>query len=154
MKKAAKAGGKFMQSPTGQALGGILKAAAKKALPIVGQAAGGFLGGPAGAALGGKLASLAGQQFGLEVEGLSEEDAQFELARQFVRLGGAASVRAAYASPRMDPMSAAQAAMAAAARRHAPGLLGPYADGGSSGWAGGRSGRWFRRGRKIILVGV
>ena len=151
MKRAAKAAGKFMASPTGLALGGILKAAAKKALPIVGQAAGTFLGGPAGAALGGQLASLAGQKFGLEVEGLSQEDAQFEVARQFVRLGGAAAARATYARPGREPMSAAQAAMAAAARRYAPGLLGP---GASAGWGGGRSGRWIRRGRKIIVIGV
>jgi hypothetical protein len=154
MKRASKAAGKFLKSPTGRALGGILKAAAKKALPVAGKAAGAFFGGPAGAALGGKLASLAGQQFGLELEGLSEEDAQFEVARQFVRLGGAATVKAADAPPTVQPMSAAQAAMAAAARRHAPGLLGRHGNAASGSWAGGRSGRWIRRGRKIILLGV
>jgi hypothetical protein len=37
MQKAGRAVGSFVRSPTGQALGGILRGAAKKALPIVGR---------------------------------------------------------------------------------------------------------------------
>src|SRR5690242_10739787 len=41
--KAAKAVGSFVKSPTGKALGGILKGAAKQALPMVGSALGGWV---------------------------------------------------------------------------------------------------------------
>lgn len=143
---------KFAGSPVGRALGGILKGVAKKALPILGGAAGSFFGGPVGATIGSKLAGGAGKLFGLELEGLSPEDQEFEVARQFVRFAGAAAKRAALASPTADPQATARAAVTAAARRFAPGLLrqpAPPAVGIS-----GRSGRWIRRGRKIILLGV
>jgi len=155
IKKAGHAIGKFARTPVGRSLIGILRSAAKKALPIAGSALGGLVGGPAGAALGGKLASMAGDKFGLEIEGLSSEDATFEVAKQFVRLGGAAAQRAAMAPMNVHPHSAAQAAFAAAARRYAPGLVGG-ALGGGSGLTGtsGRMGRWIRRGSKIIVMGV
>src|ERR1700757_2948630 len=51
-KKIGKGVSDFAKSSTGKALGGILKQAAGKALPIIGGAAGGFLGGPAGASVG------------------------------------------------------------------------------------------------------
>ena len=60
IKRAGSAIGTFIKSPTGQALGGILKGAAKQALPMVGSALGGWVGGDAGAKLGSKFASLAG----------------------------------------------------------------------------------------------
>ena len=74
IQKAGRAVGQFVKSPTGQALGGILKGAAKQALPVVGSALGGYLGGEKGAQMGGQLASAAGRVFGLELEGLSPED--------------------------------------------------------------------------------
>ena len=81
IKKATSAAGRFFATPAGQALKGILKNAAKKALPVVGGALGSMVGGPAGGMLGGKLASMAGKYFGLELEGLSDEDQAFEVAR-------------------------------------------------------------------------
>jgi len=57
-----------------------------------------------------------------------------------------------------DPRAAALAAVAAAARAHAPGLLasdGPMGRGGAAYPSPTqRSGRWVRRGRKIVLYGV
>ncbi|HXH01989.1 MAG TPA: hypothetical protein VNN09_01590 [Candidatus Competibacteraceae bacterium] len=123
IKKAGRAAGQFVRSSTGQALGGILKGAASKALPIVGGALGTAIGGPAGAAIGGKLASTAGRLFGLELEGLSPEDQEFEVARRFVRFAGEAVKNAALAAPGAAPQAAAKAAAMAAARRYAPGLL-------------------------------
>src|SRR5262244_3075170 len=79
IKKAGQTVGKFVSSPTGQALGGILKGAAKQALPIVGGALGGYVGGPTGAKVGSQLASAASKFFGLELEGLSAEDQEFEV---------------------------------------------------------------------------
>jgi len=158
LSKVGRAAGQFIRSPVGQALGGILKGAAKKALPIVGTVLGTAIGGPAGGALGGKLASTAGQIFGLELEGLSGEDQEFEVARRFVRFAGTAANRAAAAPSQGSPEDVAKAAAADAARRWAPGLLrggahrpayGAPANGGVA--THGRGGRWVRRGRQIII---
>ncbi|MGH9842892.1 MAG: hypothetical protein ACREEM_29490 [Blastocatellia bacterium] len=151
--RGAQAAGTFMRSPTGQALGGVLKGAAKQALPMLGTAAGSYFGGPAGGAIGGQLASGLGSLFGLELEGLSQEDQEFEAARQFVRFGGTAAANAAAAPTTASPQATANSAAAAAAQQYAPGLLrpsGPF----SSGFGKGRSGRWERRGNQIILHGA
>ncbi|MBI2883603.1 MAG: hypothetical protein HYY11_06835 [Candidatus Methylomirabilis oxyfera] len=157
IKKAGRAVGRFVKSPIGRTLGGILKGAAKKAIPILGGAAGGFFGGPVGAAIGSKMASGAGKLFGLELEGMSQEDQEFEVARRFVRFAGDAAKRAAVAPPTVDPQAAARSAVVAAARRHAPGLIrGNAVSPPPSVGVGvpGRRGRWIRRGRKVILLGV
>lgn len=191
--------GKVIKSPIGQALGGILKTVAKKALPIAGGALGTFVGGPLGGALGSKLASAAGNAFGLEQEGLSSEDRDFEAARRYVRFAAHAARRAAHVHPHLDPVSAAKAAVVDAAKKHAPGLLAPLsvAAAGVAPTAGAsilhpaatvprpaaagaypvtsfgphpsqvacptcggvsgrhpRQGKWIRRGRHIVLLGV
>ncbi|WP_296804622.1 hypothetical protein [Thiocapsa sp.] len=158
--KAAKAVGSAIKSPVGQALGGILKDAAKKALPVIGSAVGGHFGGTSGAKLGGRLAARGGSAFGLETEGLSDEDEAFEIAKQYVRFAADAAKNAAKAPPG-DPRAVARMAAKKAARRLAPGLLkGPALEGRgkaaspTSGPAGGRTGRWVRRGNRIILYGV
>lgn len=161
IKKAGRAAGKFIRSPTGQALGGLLKKAAKKALPTVGKAVGTYFGGSAGGALGSKLATAGGQIFGLEVEGMSAEDQELQVARRFVRLAGDAATKAAQAPAAAPPQQAARTALAAAARTHAPGLLrggglgaGMAAGLRQPGARRGRGGRWIRRGNKIILLGA
>lgn len=135
-------------------LGGILKGVAKSALPLVGGALGSLIPIPGvGTALGAAAGSAAGKLFGLEIEGLSGEDQDFEVARRFVRLAGSAAQQAANASPASNPQAAAQAAVKSAAQQHAPGLAG--ASSSRTGMAGyGRSGRWIRRGQRIILLGV
>ena len=117
-----------------------------------------------GGAIGGKLAGAAGKAFGLELEGLSAEDREFEVARRFVRLAGSATQHAASVPPTADPATVARAAISTAARTIAPGLaqLGilneatqPASVGnGSVGSGLGQSGRWVRRGRRIVLLGV
>lgn len=154
IKIAGRAAGRFVRSPTGRALGGILKGAARKALPIVGGALGTAIGGPAGGAIGGKLASAAGRVFGLELEGLSPEDQEFEVARRYVRFAGEAAKNAALVSPAAPPQAAAKAAVVAAAKQHAPGLLRSMPPAPTGPTEQGVSGRWIRRGRKIILIGV
>jgi len=123
IRSAGRAVGGFIKSPVGQALGGVLKGAARQALPIVGGALGGAIGGSTGANIGRTLATKAGQIFGLELEGLSGEDQEFEVARRYVRFAGAAAGRAARAPLQTSPRGAARSAAIAAARRHAPGLL-------------------------------
>ncbi len=153
---------RFARSGVGRALGKALKGVAKIGLPIAGKAVGTFFGGPIGGMIGGKLASGATKLLGLELEGLSPEDAEFEVARRFVRLAGTAARNAAFASPAADPLTAAKAALTSAARTHVPGLVGLLSSGGAAPGAlvaspsgiRSRSGRWIRRGSKIILLGV
>lgn len=172
--------GKVIKSPVGQALGGILKAVAKKALPIAGGALGTFVGGPMGGMVGSKLASMAGNAFGLEYEGLSPEDRDFEIARRYVRFASHAARKAAAAPPHVDPVTVAKSAVQDAAKKFAPGLLAPAAGAGAPRPAPGvrpptgygvpepptcpgcgatparhrRQGKWIRRGRHIVLLGV
>lgn len=154
-KKASRGVGRFMRSSAGRRLGGMLKGVAKKALPIAGGALGGFFGGPLGAKIGSQLASAGGRMFGLELEGLSPEDQEFEIARRFVRLASSAAQQAASAPPSASPVNVAKKALIQAAKRHAPGILGRVAAAaGGSNLPLGRSGRWVRRGRRIVLMGV
>jgi hypothetical protein len=157
--------GRAVRSPIGRALGGLLKPLAKAALPIAGTALGTFVGGPAGGLIGGKVASMAGRVFGLELEGLSPEDREFEVARRFVRFASAATERALAASPTANPQAVARAAVAAAARQLAPGLVGGVAPTPLTVPPGvmpteripngaRRRGTWIRRGSRVILIGI
>jgi hypothetical protein len=155
LKKAGRAVGTFVKSPTGRALGGILKGAARKALPVVGGAIGSAIGGSAGGTIGSRVASGAGRLFGLELEGLSPEDQEFEVARQYVRFAGAAAKKAALTPPSLPPQQAAKGAAMAAAQQYAPGMIRGTAA-GSPRTAGGqsRTGRWIRRGRNIVILNI
>lgn len=156
IRKAGQAVGTFVRSPTGQALGGILKGAAKQALPVVGRAFGGYIGGASGADVGGRVAQAAGKYLGLELEGLSTEDQEFEAAKGFVRFAGEAAKNAATAPPTAPPQAVAQTAVLQAAKRFAPGLLRQVSAPQSATQAGRprptRTGRWLRRGRNIVIV--
>lgn len=172
VRRAAGAVKSFAKSSAGRAIGGFLKAAAKKALPIVGKAAGTFFGGPLGGMVGGKLGSMASNLFELELEGLSNEDKEFEYARAFVRYANDAVRRTAY-NPnfRFQPRRIARNAAIASARKFAPGLLrrlprnsnrsrgynpsygSSYSNGNdyNQGMPEGGSGSWYRQGNRIIL---
>jgi len=155
-KKVTGAVGNFARSPVGQQVGGILKNVARTALPIAGQALGNYIAPGVGGQIGGQLASAAGSLFGLELEGLSHEDRDFEMAKQFVRLAADAAQAAAHAAPGGNPASIAQQAVAAAAQKYAPGLLEQATGGGHPGPSagGGASGRWVRKGNKLVIYGV
>jgi len=158
IERAGRTIGTFVKSPEGRAIGGILKGAAKQVLPGIGSAVGGYFGGPTGAKLGGDVASAAGRAFGLELEGLSSEDREFEVARRYVSFAGEAVKNLASAPSGLDPRTAADAAAVAAAKTHAPGLLPPRQAGmepqSYSSFPTGHSGRWMRRGNKIVLYGI
>jgi hypothetical protein len=157
-KKASRAVGKFMKSDTAKQLGGLVKGAIKTALPIATGALGATVGIPPG--LGAQAGAIGGQLLGLELEGLSPEDQEFEVAKQLVRLGGDAVRHAATTPMGTDATTIARQATAAAAQVHAPGLLRPVAPtatppavvrdhrGTTS------SGRWVRRGNSIVLLGL
>jgi hypothetical protein len=153
--KAGQAVGTFVRSPIGNAVGGWLKGAAKNALPLAGGALGGAVGGPLGAKIGSGLASLAGSALGLEAE-MSQEDREFEGAKNFVKMAADAVKSAVTAAPGVNPVEVAKAAVKAAVDKHAPGLLGGAAARGlvAGGPAKkfGRTGRWVRQGRNVIIV--
>ena len=205
-KKVASGVGSFMKSGTGRALGGILKNVAQKALPMVGGALGSMVAPGIGTAIGSKLGGMASKMFEVELEGMNEQEAEFEVARRYVRLAASSARNAAMAPPTAPPQAVARAAVVAAARNHAPGLVRgtPYqAPGGGAGRPNGRrrrrprsgyqgyggsgdaygfepgddgddggswadngygqssrhssrsqSGRWVRRGRKIVILGA
>ncbi|MBU4232501.1 MAG: hypothetical protein L6277_04605 [Desulfobacterales bacterium] len=157
-KKVGRGLGRFVRGPAGRALGRILKNVAKKALPLAGAALKTMVAPGIGTALGGALAGSAGQMFGLELEGLSPEDQEYEVARQVVKLAGDAVQRVALAPPTANPVEVAKSAVAAAAAQYAPGLLKgagtPFMTSPPASLAKGRSGKWVRRGNHIILFGV
>lgn len=185
----------FINSQTGQALGGILKNVARTALPMVGSVVGTAIPG-VGTAFGSGLGRMAAQMFEYEGEGGDRELQELEISRRFVRLA-AASARNAALDRRGRPSDAlARDAVFAAARTYAPGVARqfrrfarpapwywpqpvPHAaahngdgyqdagdqNGAQQGVAGeyerpampsgdGQSGRWVRRGRKIVLLGL
>jgi hypothetical protein len=147
--KAGNAIGQVVRSPIGQAVGGLLKGAAKKALPLAGAALGGYVGGPLGAQIGSGLATAAGSALGLEAEFMNAEDREFEGAKKFVEMAGQAVKSAVTAPPTGNPMAAAQSAVVAAAKKIVPGLL---KEGIAMPGQQARTGRWVRHGRNIIIV--
>ena len=150
---AGQAVGNFVRSDTGRALGGILKdnlrSAAKQALPVVGRTIGDTAGGFGD--LGARAGSAVGSLLGLELEGLSAEDREFEVARQLVRFAGSAAGQAAVAPPNAPPSAVARKAASRAAQVYAPGLLPRLQGRSTQSWP--RGGRWIRRGRTIVLYG-
>src|ERR1043166_6475592 len=105
--RAVQAAGGFLSSPSGKALAGLLKGAAKQILPVVQQVAG---------------TEGRGE---MEMEGsggyLSEEEMEardWEAAQTFVNLAQEAAVNAAQAPPDADPKAVAHKAVADAAQVH------------------------------------
>ncbi|MBC7826262.1 MAG: hypothetical protein H7122_00845 [Chitinophagaceae bacterium] len=158
-KKVKRAAGKFIQSPTGNLLRNYLKGLAKKTLPIASTALGGAIGGPLGAKVAGGASQMVGKALGLELEGLSPEDREFEIAKGYIRFAKDAINRAAAdRNNRHSPGTAARSAMTKAAKRHAPGFLSPrFADHYRKHLRGrGRTrGTWVRRrDGSVVLYGL
>jgi hypothetical protein len=165
---------KFVKTPVGGALMRALKGAAVAAVPglapVIGAA------GVVKSALGRReekpeaeppaaaaepTTEDAGEIFGMELEGLSPEDQEFEVARRFVRFGAEAAAQAADAEEGEAPERTVEQAVNRSAAQHAPGLMrrrrSQQRGGGSQNQPEGRgerSGRWIRRGRQIILLDV
>ncbi|WP_394850270.1 hypothetical protein LZC95_22785 [Pendulispora brunnea] len=152
--------GKAINSPIGRQLGGALKGVAKRALPVAGRALGNWIAPGIGGQIGSQVASAAGSMFGLELEGLSLEDSEFELAKQFVRFAADAANSALNAPAGADPKSVATQAITQAAHKYAPGILAHaglsngHGRATSPGAAAGASGRWVRKGNQIVLYGA
>ena len=121
LQHSARTAGSVLPVPMLQPLAHSLKRALKRILPIVGDTSRGVLLRSGGSGAARRLA--AANSFGLELEGLSPEDQEFELARRFVRLTRAAGRRAPRFARRLPPRTAVRRTLVTAARRHAPGLL-------------------------------
>jgi uncharacterized protein (DUF697 family) len=120
-KTVARGVGGFLRSGVGRAIGGVLKNVAKVALPIVGGALGSFVAPGVGTALGTKLGTLATRLFEVDRE-MEQEDREYEVARNYVRLAAAAARNAALAPRSAPPQAVARASVLAAARRYARGV--------------------------------
>jgi hypothetical protein len=135
---AAQQVGGELSAPLGQAVGGLLKSLARQALP------------PAGTALGGG-ASPQADMLGMELEGLDEAEAEFECAKQFVRLAGETVRNAVESEPLGIPAHVAEAAVTTAAKVYAPALpISPAPRAASQ--QPRRTGRWVRTGDQIIAL--
>ncbi len=131
---------RFMRSPVGRRLAGVLKDTAMKALSKYTK--------------GGGAASI-GELLEPELEGLSPEDQDLEVARRLVRVAASAVKKATLAPKTSAPQTVVKKAVASAVRKHAPGLIKGTARTQKTLIRGPRrSGRWVRRGRKIILMDV
>jgi hypothetical protein len=106
---ARDAGGRI-PTATGRALVTVFAKTAERTLPTLTNALG-----------VGPAAETAARVYGVELEGMSAEDRDWEIARQFVRFAQAASALAA--RTRASHLAAVDAAVASAAQRFAPGLL-------------------------------
>jgi hypothetical protein len=167
-----KVGGKLLP-----VLGGALKGLAKKALPFVGGALGSLIPIPGvGTALGSALGSAVSSALELELGELESEEAEFELARRFVRMAASATQQASGAPPNARPETVVRDALLAAARAHLPQFAANQAERvdeaeGEAEWeaeaeaegeggfeaetrSGAISGRWTQRGRDIVVHGV
>lgn len=172
IRRAAKGVAGFARSNIGRTLIGGLKSVAKAGLPIAGKVVGGMFGGPVGSALGSKLGGLAANMFEVQMEGMSQEDREFEVARRIVRLSKAAThntITNAKRGLRVPPRTLVTNSIKQAAVVHAPGLLVPVSNIGVNGTpymgpAGGgaaannddfsglgNSGTWMRDGDQIIV---
>jgi uncharacterized protein (DUF697 family) len=154
--KGIKKVGSFVGKRVLPTLGKALKAVAKTALPLVGGALGSFIPIPGvGTALGTALGSAVSKALELEYGELNPEEAEFEMARRFVRIAATAAQQAASAPASMDAEIAVNEALVSAARRHVPNIdlskLKPYSAGTGTPRT---SGRWIRNGGNITLLGV
>lgn len=174
IRKASGVLGKAVNSPLGTQLGTILKSSAKnaalQAVPVVSDAIGKRIGGRLGpsiakgltafgtSALNSRRSPAPNEEY--EYESLSQEDREFEGAKQFVQLAADTVKHATSAPPGADPRAVARSALIKAARTVAPGLLQPAGTaaaaftGAQNGGGSRRSGVWYRRGTKIVLQGV
>ncbi len=131
-----------------RSLGGLLKSVVRQVLPTAGR--------PDAARAGVRLSSSAGEALGVELEGLSPEDQEFEAARGLVRLGSAAAELAARYAASAPVQRVATRSFFHALREHAPGLapVRPPATSPQACKCHAAAGRWERRGPDVILYGL
>ena len=148
LSKAASAIGKFVRSPAGNALKGILKNAISSAVPVLGGVVSSLI--PAGGAGSDVGAAIKSE---LEYEGVPTENRDVEAAKKVIEVGGTAAQQVAAMPPNAPPQAAVDAVQSAAQQQGvAPGPPAPPAGGPPD--PGATSGQWYRRGRTIVIVGL
>ncbi|MGE3312027.1 MAG: hypothetical protein AB7O66_18845, partial [Limisphaerales bacterium] len=119
LRRAVSASGGGLGSQLGRILGGLAKGAIRQVLPTVGRGPAPLFGSD-DEGLPGLLGVGASRLLGLESEGLSAEDQEFNAARQLVRFLGAAIADASSDKSGNEADRIGRQAMASAARLHAP----------------------------------
>lgn len=148
LSKAASAIGKFVRSPAGNALKGILKNAISSAVPVLGGVVSSLI--PAGGAGSDVGAAIKSE---LEYEGVPTENRDVEAAKKVIEVGGTAAQQVAAMPPNAPPQAAVDAVQSAAQQQGvATGPPAPPA--GAPPDPGATSGQWYRRGRTIVIVGL
>ena len=137
---------RFAKSKRGGRLFRGLKRSGKRVAGRALRWGGRLVGGP----VGGRLASVATRKLGLELEGMSPEDQEFEVAKRIVRFNAEMAKQAAMAPEGMSDQEVIRRAARRAAAQHLPGLVGK----GRRGRDNQDSGRWYRRGNRIVLTGI
>lgn len=146
--EAGNVAGSVLKPAHAQALREVLRKAIDQILPFARKEHGAPTQRPFGAQLGSGLSSAAGKALGLELEGLSPEDGEFEAVKQFVRFAGETVKKTVEDLSGGNPRDAVRRAAAEAAEVYAPGL---FADAPE---VPGDSGRWIWCRDRIILFGV
>src|SRR5262249_40858925 len=124
--RAGRATNTRLDEPVERDLGSIFKTLSKMILPMADPL--GLFGGRRPRAAGNGLVAGIGPALGLELEGLSPEDSDFAIAKQFVRFAGGAIRNARETEPSGDPAKQARDAAARSAQLHAPGLMDIHGD--------------------------
>lgn len=146
--EAEKITGRVVQPSQAEAIRDVLRNSIQQILPVGSVQHGATMRTSVGTELSRALSATAGQLLGLELEGLSPEDREFEAVRQFVRFAGETVKNAVEGAPGSDPQDAAHRAAAKAAEAYAPGLFAASNDVARS------SGHWVWCHDRIILFGV
>ena len=156
IKKFGKRAVRSLNPAIGGPLGSIVQSAARSALPRLGAMAGGAIGqrfghSRLGSRIGRSLARRGIRYLGFEYESdhAPDPETEFEVAKQVVRFTADATRRAAN-QPAASPKEAAAKAAIAAARKPS----GQAAPPSVVAQSGQRSGRWVRRGRNVVLIGL
>ena len=98
--------------------------------------------------------AVASEVFGLELEGLSHEDQEFEMARQVVQLAADAAQTALSTPYEQREEEVSQSAVARAVERYAPGLAAGTRLSTVPFMGTATTGRWVRKGNRITLLGI
>ncbi|WP_046246521.1 hypothetical protein [Hymenobacter terrenus] len=153
--------GAALGSRAGGALGGRLGPLGARAGAWAGGKAGGYAGTQAGqwagTQAGNWLANNAQKVFGLELEALSPENQELEIARSFVRFATDVTRRANHAlrrNPNLSLGALGRQVLSASAPQYAPGLLNGSQQQLSGPSRRARRGTWERRGGVVVLYNV
>ena len=164
----------FVASPAGKTVGQYLVNFGKNTLPQLagqygaqaggalgerlgsyGEKAGQWAGKLAGSKAGNWIASNAQRIFNLELESLSPENQELEIARSFVRFANDLTRKASQVvrnNPNITLTNLSKQVLTTSAQQYAPGLL---TNGNGTGRRrGGNQGTWVRKGGAIVLYGA